>query len=174
MYRKCNTHLLETCVLIGELFSKLKHVINAKVTLETHAKWNLPQIDNNSTIGVQIKYYRRLANIKQTDLSLKLGYTRQALNHIENAEMKLVNINLLKDVIKELKIEEKININDEYILFLLNNPSKKVIELRNKLNISRFEFAKLIGVSITSIARWENGNNHISREKYEKIKLYME
>lgn len=173
MYRKCNIHVLESCVAISKLFDKLKDKLETSITLKTHAVWKIPQIDENSTIGQQIKYYRRLANIKQTDLSLKLGYTRQALHHIENMEMKLVDINLIKDVIKELDIADKITINDDYIAFLLDNPSKKIFELRKKLNLTRPKFADLINVSMTSVKRWENGNSHISREMYERLKKCM-
>ncbi len=164
---------MESCVVISKLFDKLKDKLDTEITLKTHAVWKIPQIDENSTIGQQIKYYRRLANIKQTDLSLKLGYTRQALHHIENMEMKLVDINLIRDVIKELDIADKIIINDDYIAFLLDNPSKKIFELRKKLNLTRPKFADLINVSMTSVKRWENGNGHISREMYERLKKCM-
>lgn len=59
MYRKCNIHVLEIDVAISKLFYKL---------------------NENSTSGEQIKYYRRLANIKQTDLCLKLGCDRGVLD----------------------------------------------------------------------------------------------
>ncbi len=155
--------MLETQVAISKLFDKLKDKLDTEITLKTHAVWKIPQINENSTLGQQIKYYRRIANIKQTDLCLKLGYTRQALHHIENREMKLIDINLIKDVIKELDIADKININDDYIAFLLDNPSKKIFELRKKMNLTRPKFADLINVSMTSVKRWENGNSNISR-----------
>lgn len=59
--------MLEINVAISKLFCKLKDRLDTEVTLKTHAKWKIPRIDKNSTIGEQIKYYRRLANIKQTD-----------------------------------------------------------------------------------------------------------
>lgn len=165
--------MLETQVAISKLFDKLKDKLNTEITLKTHAKWKIPQIDKNSTIGQQIKYYRRLANIKQTDLCLKLGCDRGVLDHLENRELKLVNVKLIKDIIKELDIEDKIVMNDDYIAFLLDNPSKKIFELRKKLNLTRPKFADLINVSMTSVKRWENGNSHISREMYERLKKCM-
>lgn len=57
--------MLESCVGISRLFDKLKDKLETEITLKTHAVWKIPQIDENSTIGQQIKYYRRLANIKQ-------------------------------------------------------------------------------------------------------------
>lgn len=165
--------MLETGVAISKLFDELKDKLNAEITLKTHAKWKIPQINENSTLGEQIKYYRRLANIKQTDLCLKLGCDRGVLDHLENRKLKLVNIELIKDIIKELDIEDKIVMNDDYIEFLLDNPSKKIYELRKKLKLTRPKFAELINVSVTSVKRWENGNSHISREMYKRLKKCM-
>lgn len=67
--------------------------------------------------------------------------------------MKLVDINLLKKIIKELDIEDKININDDYIKFLLNNPSKTIFKLGSDLGLSREEFSKRLNISITSVRR---------------------
>lgn len=35
------------------------------------------------------------------------------------------------------------------------------------------QFGELLGVSDTSIRRWENGNQQISRKKYERLKDYI-
>lgn len=87
--------------------------------------------------------------------------------------MKLVNVELIKGIIEELNIQDKININDEYISFLLDNPCDKIIETRQKLKLSRKDFATLLGVDISSVRRWELGNHHISRKKYERLKNYL-
>ena len=41
------------------------------------------------------------------------------------------------------------------------------------MNLTRQEFANMLEVSITSVRRWENGNSHISRNKYDKLKKCM-
>ena len=173
MYRKCNIHLLENCVAISDLFYKLRDTIQTEITIKPAPSWRIPPINKDSSIGEQIKYYRRLAGYKQPELSLKLGFTRQALHHLENQDLKLVDINLLKGVIKELGIEDKIIIDDDYINFLLNDPCKNIIDIRKEMNLTRQEFADMLEVSITSVRRWENGNSHISRNKYDKLKKCM-
>lgn len=141
-----------------------------ELEFKSYPSWKVPAIDNNSPIGKQIKHYRRLNYIKQTELSTKLNHKRTALHHLENKEMKLYNVNLIKGVIRELNIQNELVINDDYLEFLLGNPCKYVISVRKSLHLSRKEFADMIGVSITSIRRWENGNSNISRTKYEKLK----
>lgn len=155
------------------MFDKLKYKLETEITLKTHAKWKIPQIDENSTLGEQIKYYRRLANIKQTDLCLKLGCDRGVLDHLENRELKLVNIKLIKDVIKELNIEDKIIINDDYIAFLLDNPIKTILDFRKKNNFKRVDLAKMLDKDISVIKKWETGKSQMTRASYNKLKKCM-
>ncbi len=151
------------------MFYLIKDEFSSNIEMKLPSQ-NIIEPTKNTSIGKQIKYYRKLANLKQEDLSLKLGCSKDALQHIENREMKLVDINLLKKIIKELDIEDKININDDYIKFLLNNPCKTIFKLRSDLGLSREEFSQILDVSITSVRRWELGNSNISRNKYEKLK----
>lgn len=124
-------------------------------------------------MGEQIKYYRSIDDIKQTDLGIKLGFNRSTLHYLENKEMKNVNVELLKSIIEELEIKDKLNINDDYIAFLLDNPCEKILNARKRKKLSREKFAELLGVSDTSIRRWELGNSHISRQKYERLKNFL-
>ena len=152
------------------MFYGLQDTISTTIVIKTHTRRTVPPINKNSSLGQQIKHYRRLADIKQTDLGLKLGYSRDALNHLENGKMKLVDINLIKGIIKELDIEDKININDDYIAFLLDNPCKKIFNLRQKMNLTRQQFADMLNVSMTSVKRWESGKCHIARKQFDKLK----
>ena len=172
MCGKCNTHLLEK--LLNKIFTSLQNDISTSVTLKVPPIWIVPTLEEDASIGKQIQYYRRLANVKQTDLGLKLGYGRDALRHLEQQEIKLIDINLLTGIIKELNIEDKIIINDDYISFLLDNPCEKIQEIRKQKNMSLREFGDLIGVSDTSVRRWELGNCHISREMFKRLKKCME
>jgi len=155
------------------MFCTLKDSIPSTITISTRPRRNIEPINKNSTLGEQLKYYRRMADINQTDLCEKLGYSKDALQHTENREMKLIDINLLKAVIKYLNIENKININDDYISFLLDNPYEKIINIRQSMNLTRQEFANMLDVSITSVRRWELGNSNITRTKFEQLKKCM-
>lgn len=158
---------------ISNLFYKLKDKLDTSITLKTHAVWKIPKINKNSTLGQQIKYYRRLAGIKQSDLCSKLDYDRGVLDRLENRDLKLVNINLIKDVIKELDIADKIIINDDYIAFLLNNPSKAILDFRKKNNLKQIDLARMLGKSISVIKNWENGKSQMTRASYDKLKNFF-
>ena len=133
MYWKWNYHLKELYVAFNDLFAKISTFCSLSYTLTTHTCRQVEPITSKSTLGEQIKYYRSIDDIKQTDLGIKLNFHRSTLNHLENKDMKLINVELIKGIIEELNIQDKININDEYISFLLDNPCDKIIEARQKL-----------------------------------------
>jgi transcriptional regulator with XRE-family HTH domain len=165
--------VLENCTAISKLFDKLKDKLETEVTLKTHAVWKIPQINESRPLGEQIKYYRRLANIKQTDLCSKLGCDRGVLDRLENRELKLVNVKLIKDVIKELDIEDKIVINDDYIGFLLDNPIQTLLDFRKKNNLKQIDLAKMLGKSLSVVKSWETGKAQITRTSYNKLKRFF-
>ncbi len=164
---------MESDVAISKLFDKLKDKLDTEIILKTHAVWKIPQINENSTLGQQIKYYRRLANIKQADLAKELGYDRGVIDVIENRELKLVNVRLLKEIIKRLNIQDKIMINDDYISFLFNNPSKAIIDFRKKNNLNITDLAKMLNTEVSVIKKWESGKAQMTRTSYNKLKKYM-
>lgn len=75
--------MLEIIVAISDLFYKLRDTIQTEITIKTNTRRKLKSIDEFSTIGEKIKYYRVLQDIKQEDLCKKLGATREALFYIE-------------------------------------------------------------------------------------------
>lgn len=173
MRGKCNVHLKELFERTNDLFKRIGTQLQLSYTLTTHTCWNLTPLTSESTLGEQIKYYRRLNDVKQTDLGVKLNFERSTLNHLENREMKLVNVNLIKGIIEELGIENEININDDYIKFLLDNPCEKIRKARKRLKLTMQQFGELLGVSDTSVRRWEHGHHQISRKKYERLKDFI-
>ena len=170
---KCNYHLKELYVAINDLFSKINSFCELSFTLTTHTCRQVKNITTQSTLGEQIKYYHSIDDIKQTDLGLKLNFHESTIKHLENKDMKPVNVELIKGVIEELGIKDKININDDYISFLLDNPCEKILSIRKKKKLTRQQFADLLGVSDTSVRRWELGNSHISRKKFERLKKFL-
>ena len=155
---------------IIRVFEQIRDSFDANIVFRTQPTWKNPPINENSSLGEQIRYYRRAANIKQTDLCKKLGCTRSTLNSLENDKLKVISIETLKAVLHELHIEDKVIVHDDYIRFLLSGSAKKIFTLRKSMNMTRTEFADWLGISFTAVKHWENGYNIISRGMYEKIK----
>lgn len=56
---------------------------------------------------------------------------------------------------------------------MVDNYSKVIKELRNKLTLSQVEFAQLLGVSFASVNRWETGKHEPTIKVKRKIKALM-
>ena len=76
MCRKCNYHLKELYVAFNDLFSKISSFCKLSFTLTTHTCRQVKPITSLSTLGEQIKYYRSIDDIKQTDLGTKLNFIK--------------------------------------------------------------------------------------------------
>ncbi len=56
---------------------------------------------------------------------------------------------------------------------MVDDYSKAVKELRNKMTLSQTEFAQLLGVSFASVNRWETGKHEPTIKIKRKIKALM-
>lgn len=52
----------------------------------------------------------------------------------------------------------------------MDNYKDALVELRLKLNVSQEELAKLLGVSFSSVNRWENGRHEPTKIVKAKLK----
>lgn len=52
----------------------------------------------------------------------------------------------------------------------MDNYKDALVELRLKLNVSQEELAKLLGVSFSSVNRWENGRHEPTKIAKAKLK----
>lgn len=56
---------------------------------------------------------------------------------------------------------------------MVDDYSKAIKELRNKMTFSQTEFAQLLGVSFASVNRWETGKHEPTIKIKRKIKALM-
>ncbi len=80
---------------------------------------------------------------------------------------------MIKDIIKELDIENKIVMNDDDIAFLLDNPIQTILDFRKKNNLKRIDLAKMLDKDISVIKKWETGKSQMTRASYNKLKKCM-
>jgi DNA-binding transcriptional regulator YiaG len=55
----------------------------------------------------------------------------------------------------------------------MDNPSKKIIDIRNKNNLTRYDLAKKLNVVYGTVKRWELGKAQISQNCFNKLKKLM-
>jgi len=169
VYRECNVNATEYKELIEHLFEKISKYSQLTHEILPVYMSNIKPINKTSSIGEQIKYYRETGHILQEELGQTIGMTRYSIMHLENDDIKLLDINVLKKVIKALNIEDKIKINDDYINFILDNPIEKIKQYRKKEKITMLELSRKLKVAYTTVKNWENGKTIISRKCYNSF-----
>lgn len=130
---------------------------------------DLMKINKNQSFGNQVKYYRVKNKINQTELASMLNVTREVILNLENKDKLVYNTKQVKDILNIVDTENEITIKDDYLNFILNNPSEKIRLYRERHNLNKVEFAKLMNVNIKTVRCWENGNNIISKVNYKSF-----
>ena len=131
------------------------------------------EIDDASSFGKQINYFRKLKNIRAKDMAkaLNIGYSTILRIENDNFNRKLnhQSIIILNKIIDYMDIRDKLNFsNNDYLDFILNKQSSIIVELKEK--IGRIKLAKELKVSADSVTRWINNEVVISKENYAKLK----
>ena len=131
------------------------------------------EIDDASSFGKQINYFRKLKNIRAKDMAkaLNIGYSTILRIENDNFNRKLnhQSIIILNKIIDYMDIRDKLNFsNNDYLDFILNKQPSIIVELKEK--IGRIKLAKELKVSADSVTRWINNEVVISKENYAKLK----
>lgn len=114
------------------------------------------EIDDASSFGKQINYFRKLKNIRAKDMAkaLNIGYSTILRIENDNFNRKLnhQSIIILNKIIDYMDIRDKLNFsNNDYLDFILNKQSSIIAELKEK--IGRIKLAKKLKVSADSVTR---------------------
>lgn len=158
----------------------LKNLKNFNSEYNLYIKDYLPVIDinENSSVGEQIKHYRQLKGIQQKDIAKYINIDRYTMHQIENYEYKqLSNIKYIKEVLNYLDISDKIIWNDKYLEFICLNKQPEIKEFRMKYNISLIDFSNMLKVTQNTLKNWESNKTIISRKffiKYQEVKSSFE
>lgn len=132
-------------------------------------------LKKDCTFGEQLKYYRLSKGIRRPYIAKLLNISLSALISLEDDKDRVkFNVKIIKEYINilELNIDDLI-INDEYIKFILDNPSKKIKDTRKQLKLTQRQFDDLIGVKHSCTANWEENRLLICKKNYEKLKEHI-
>ena len=149
-------------------------MVNEVYNLGKTTRFNINlEIDDTSSFGKQINYFRKLKNIRAKDMAkaLNIGYSTILRIENDNFNRKLnhQSIIILNKIIDYMDIRDKLNFsNNDYLDFILNKQSSIIAELKEK--IGRIKLAKKLKVSADSVTRWINNEVVISKENYAKLK----
>ena len=94
------------------------------ITLKIKSR-KLSKIKKDKSFGNQLKYHRIKKGLTQNELASRLNVSRDVILNLENKDKQLYDVKLIKDILSIIDEEKKIKINDDYLNFILNNPSQK-------------------------------------------------
>ncbi len=128
-----------------EIFTSVSNILKTNANIIDTFKYPIKQyidpieINESSSVGDQIKYYRQQMGIQQ------------------------------KDVISFLDIEDKIIWNDKYLEFIYKDKQEEIYEFRMKYGISRVDLGRMMNVYEGTIMKWETNKSTISRKSYDSF-----
>lgn len=159
----------ESITLVNNVLKSF-NLINDTYTLFVKDDIKTINIDENSTLGNQIKYARQLKRITQEELARTLGVDSCTIKQIENKTYKqLHSTTIITNIIDYLDIRDKIKINDDYLEFILKKKQHEIFDFRIKYNIALIDFANMIDVYPKTIIKCEKDQSTISRKNLKNI-----
>ena len=155
----------------------IKTNTNEICNLGKTTSFNMEEINDETSIGKQIKYFRKINNTRITDMAVELGIGYNTIVRLEeqsdNRNLNHKSIQIINKIINYLDIRDKLNFsNNEYLDFILNKQSSAIKELKDK--IGRMEIANELNVTPDSVNRWITSDIVISRKHYHQIKKMLE
>lgn len=159
---------------VAKVFSKIKEkeIINQKIKLKVDRQPKNIVKSVKKDFADQMVYYRNLLGYSQKQVGQAIGVSEDSYRRYELKELEVTDLKKIKKIVKFLKFEEEPKLS-EYVRFLMSNPKKQLEDYLKKNKISKNQFSKSIGISRRAILDWFSGKKTISRESYEKIKIFI-
>lgn len=139
--------------------------------------FNMEEINDETSIGKQVKYFRKINNVRITDMAVELGIGYNTIVRLEeqsdNRNLNHKSIQIINKIIDYLEIRDKLNFNNnDYLDFILNKQSLTIKKLKDK--IVRMEIASELNINPDSVNRWITSDVVISKRNYYQIKKMLE
>lgn len=139
--------------------------------------FNMEEINDETSIGKQVKYFRKINNIRITNMATELGIGYNTSVRLEeqsdNRNLNHKSIQIINKIIDCLEIRDKLNFNNnDYLDFILNKQSLTIKKIKDK--IVRMEIASELNINPDSVNRWITSDVVISKRNYYQIKKMLE
>lgn len=155
----------------------IKTNTNEICNLRKTTSFNMEEINDETSIGKQVKYFRKINNVRITDMAVELGIGYNTIVRLEeqsdNRNLNHKSIQIINKIIDYLDIRDKLNFNNnDYLDFILNKQSLTIKKLKDK--IVRMEIASELNINPDSVNRWITSDVVISKRNYYQIKKMLE
>lgn len=121
-----------------------------------------------TTVSDKLRYYRHKKGLYQIDVADYLKIKRSSYSAYEKNQKDYYSPEIM-DKIAELLEVDVYNLLDDYNIFMYNGQGMYIKNLRNELNISQKELAKMMGVELCKVVRWESESVRMNKHTWEML-----
>ncbi len=127
-----------------------------------------PNPEKLITVSDKLKWYRYQNGLLQRDVAKVMEVDRTTYSRYEENVLGSYPLDKLKKATECFQIDVTALL-DEYNLFLYHGQGEQIKRLRKSLKLTQSDFAKYVGVSLTTVKKWEWGKVRIQKNTYIKL-----
>lgn len=127
-----------------------------------------PDADEIKTVADKLRYYRYKRGLYQNDVADYLGIDRCTYRDYETVDRDYYPADMMDKIAELFEVDVYVLL-DEYNKFLYDGQGKYIKELRKQLNITQKELAKMMGVELGKVKRWEQDKVRMFKSTYKNI-----
>ena len=124
--------------------------------------------DEIKTVADKLRYYRYKKGLYKNDVADYIGIDRCTYKDYETLDRDYYPANMMDKIAELFEVDVYVLL-DEYNKFLYDGQGKYIKELRNQLNITQKELAKMMGVELGKVKRWEQDKVRMFKYTWEKL-----
>lgn len=124
-------------------------------------------IDENASLPKKLRFYRTKGRMDCNTLAELIRVSRFAIMRYESGETE-PTLEDLKKMAVVFGIEAD-KLYDDYYRFLDYPYTRKIREIRKEQQMTQREFGGLLGVTVSTVKRWESGRHNVPRDVWEKL-----
>ncbi len=137
-------------------------------------KWNNMFVENEgSETWEKLKYWRCKKGYLQREVADGAGITRAMYMSYEKRGG-ACPAEILVNIAEFLEVDFDEFADDYHRFQLCNNQCERIKKAREKLGLSKTQFANIVGVDRSTVYRWEKYAGKMSRKDYMKVKKVAE
>lgn len=149
---------------------QLSFPLFAPHTLVEAEKFNIryPSPDMITNTADKLRWYRYRKALLQRDVADYAGIDRTTYSSYEEIGRDYYPLDKM-ELIAELLDVPVTELLDDFNLFLYNDQGRQIRAKRESLGLTQGQYAKLLGVNISNLKRWENNKVQIFKSTWEKL-----
>ena len=130
-----------------------------------------PNPNKIKTIADKLRYYRHKNSLLQRDVADKAGIDPSTYASYEDGGRAYYPLEKMKRI-AELYGVDVIILLDEYNRFLYDGQGQQIRSIRKGMDLTQYQFGEMMGVSSTTVKRWESDRVVIFKGAWERIEKF--